>query len=602
MDDKKRLLQHQALSSTQLELAGKRSKYAVEIRDGDVEAKAHVQAARLAHNEQETNLKAADVKLMANKQGACAQLTKVDIKARDNKTEIGLTEVNVSKDKNIDNCKTIVTAAKVTKDAEGKTKAAAITTEGAGTAFNIPIKGNKEFAGVKVTHEATAITEDEEGKQKLFYVFKISPYQAGVRAEKCIAIKKGRDLLSDIPRHVKLRVSWKLSLLIFYTFLLLYPLITFLVERQYVLYNLVCIAIGAIGFGLQIFEFDQLYFDLKGICCGSGISENNETCKCKVLCSRCNCFPSEVNELISIFVNEILLYAAVVCTIMGVINERTWEFKSTLNYLDCILLVYSILMEILVPRLYYIRWITGAISKLLTEYFDARNMNKFVCSCSGMCSRYVTPLSYTPMFVILVIMLQFFMLVVISIRIYADNYFAKTKTTINGTEYTEETMIPEEGMYHVRRYTWYTIIGGIVVPLLSVVTYFIINQYWLWQPLQYTGQHTSGFVPQNSMIGTMSYADKLMIFAFDPIAWVAMILLLASFIAFCVFAGGSDYDGVPDWVFAVYMFSSIFMCFSFMGANIQTIVFGLFIYLQPLCCCMVVLHAIFHRPRYRIAH
>ena len=105
------------------------------------------------HNEQETNLTAADAKLMANKQSAC---------------EISLTEVNVSKDKNIDNGKTIVTAANVTKDAEGKTRAMTITTEGAGTAFNIPFEGNKEFAGVQVTHEATGITEDEEGVQKLF--------------------------------------------------------------------------------------------------------------------------------------------------------------------------------------------------------------------------------------------------------------------------------------------------------------------------------------------------------------------------------------------------------------------------------------------------
>ena len=139
----------------------------------------------------------------------------------------------------------------------------------------------------------------------------------------------------------------------FYIFLFLYPLITFLVERQYILYNLVCIGISAIGFGLQIFEFDELYFDLKDTCCGSENSNNNETCKCKEhLCSR---FPKEVKKLISIFVNEILLYGAVVCTIMGVINERTWELNSTLNYFDCLLLVYSVAMEVFVPRLYYIR-------------------------------------------------------------------------------------------------------------------------------------------------------------------------------------------------------------------------------------------------------
>ena len=596
MADEKRLVQHQAAPpSTQLELFSERSKHAVEVRDGDVEAKAHVQAARLAHNDQETNIRAADVKLMANKQGARAQLTEVDINERDNKTEISLTKVNVSKDKNIDNAKSIVTAAKVTKDAEGKTRAAAITTKGAGTTVNIPLKGNKEFAGVRVTHEATGIVEDEEGNQKLFQVFKVSPYHANVRAEKCIAIKKARDLLSDIPRHVKLRVSWKLSLLIFYTFLLLYPLITFLVERQYVLYNLVCIALGAIGFGLQIFEFDQLYVDLKGICCGSGYSENNKTCKCKeVLCSLCNCFPGEVNEIISTFVNEILLYAAVVCTIMGVINEKTWELKSALNYFDCLLLLYSIIMEVLVPRLYYILQLNAAINTLLTNFFKARRMKKYVWSCDGMCTRCITPLRCTPIFVILVITLQFFMLGLISVRIYADNYFTVSR---NGT-------VPEEGTYHVRGYTWGTIVGGIVVPLLSVATYFIINQYWLWQPLHYTGRHATGFVPQHTMIGSMTDADKWIIFAFDPLAWTAMVLLLASFIAFCVFAGGNDYDGsiydgVPSWVSSVYVISFIGMSLSFVGANIQTVLFGLFIYTQPCCLCVVLMQMV-NRPRYRV--
>ena len=616
MADEKRLVQHQAaLPSGQLEIAGKRSKCAVEVRDGDVEAKAHVREVRLAHNEQETNLRAADAKVIANKQGARAQLTEVDIKAKDNKTEIGLTKVNITKDPNKDNGKTIVTAAKVTKDAEGKTRGAAITTEGAGTTFDIPLKGNKEFAGVRVTHEATGIIEDETGEQKLFYVLKVSPYNSKIQAEKCEAIKKAIELSSQIPRHIKLRVCWKLSLLIFYTFLFLYPLITFLVERQYVLYNLVCIGISAIGFGLQIFEFDRLYIDLKNIwstcklpscgCCKTGNSDSEETCKCKkVLCSLCSCCPGVVSELISIILNEILLYATLICTLMGVISERTWELQNALNYFDCLLLVYSIIMEVLVPRLYYIRWINGAINTLLTEYFSARNMKKYVWSCNGMCTRCVTPLRFTPMFVILVILLQFFMLGLISVRIYADNYLAQTNITRNGTEYITEEMIPEEGTYHVRRYTWYTIIGGIVVPLLSVATYFIINQYWVWQPLHYTGQHRSKFVPKNTMIGSMTDADKWIIFAFDPIAWVAMVLLLASFIAFCVFAAGNDYDGdfyggIPNWVSAIHLISFIFMCFSFMGANIQTVGFGFFIYLQPCCLCVVLLQMV-SKPRYRV--
>ena len=431
------------------------------------------------------------------------------------------------------------------------------------------------------------------------------------------SLKKLNMLFSRIPRQVKLRVCWKISLLIFYIFQFLYPLITFLVDIQYVPFNVVCIVIGAIGFGLQLIEFDQLIADVKtiwSICKSrdseersssdeSGSSSSDETCKCKQDC--CKCCPSTIRELASIMLNEILLYATLICTIMGFVNEKTWELRNFWSYIDCLLLLYSIVMEVFIPRWYYLRWVWGAIITLLTEYYDVSN-KKFAWNCNALCTRYATPLRYTPVFIIMVIILQFSMLGSITVRIYADNFFAKTNTTRNGTEYVEEVMRPEDGMYHVNRHTWYTIIGGIVVPFLSIVTYFIINQYWLWQPLHYTGKHDSAFVPQNTMIGSMTDGDKFVIFAFDPVAWVAMILLLASFIAFCVFASGNDYDGgftydgeLPSWVYYVYVFSYIFMVFSFTGANIQTVGFGCFIYFQP-CCLLIVCLQVFNRPRYRV--
>ena len=618
MADEKRL----ALTSKQLKVDAANSKCAVERKDGDVERKARMQAAKLTHNEQETKLSAVDAKLMDNKQGTRAQVTSVDMKAKNDKTEINLTQVDVTKDAK-DNSKAVVTAANITKDAEGNVSKMVVTNAGAGQSFNVPIKGNKKIGGFRVKHEFTVLKE-EQGEQKLFSVFSVSPYAPTMRAEKWEALKKLNKLFSRVPRRVKLRLCWKILLLIFYTFQLFYPLITFLVDIQYVPYNLVCIVISGIGFGLQLLEFDQLIADLKMVwsicgCSKSGNYDNNkavqsssgepeissseEICKCKK--QFCKCCPSAIREFASIALNEILLYATVICTIMGFVNEKTWEFQNFLSYIDCALLAYSIIMEVFLPRWYHLRWIWGAISTLLTEYYEAAN--KHVNGCNDICTRYITPLRYTPVFfIVMLVVLQLSMLGIITVRIYADNFFALTNTTRNGTEYVEEVIRPEEGMYHVKRYTWYTIIGGIVVPFLSIVTYFIINQYWLWQPLHYTGQHDSAFVPQNTMIGSMSDADKWIIFAFDPFAWVAMILLLASFIAFCTFGVGSDYDGgtildggFPSWVPFAHILCYIIMCFSFMGANIQTVAFGCFIYFQP-CCLLIVCLQMFRRPRYRI--
>ena len=175
-----------------------------------------------------------------------------------------------------------------------------------------------------------------------------------------------------------------------------------------------------------------------------------------------------------------------------------------------------------------------------------------------------------------------------------DNFFGQVNITRNGTE---ELMRPKVGMYNMKSLTWYVIIGGIVV---SLFTYFIINQYWIWQPLHYTGDQTSGFVPQNSLIKSMTDADKYVIFAFDLAAWVAMVLLLASFIVFCVFASGNEsISELPGWVYTTHILSYILMCFSFFFANIQTVGFGLCIFTQPCCWCVVLLQC-FHRPQYRV--
>ena len=74
MSDKKSLIQNQAVQDTQL--IGNIN-YAVELKDGDVERKARMQAAKLTHNEQETKFSAVDAKLMDNKRGTRAQVTSV---------------------------------------------------------------------------------------------------------------------------------------------------------------------------------------------------------------------------------------------------------------------------------------------------------------------------------------------------------------------------------------------------------------------------------------------------------------------------------------------------------------------------------------------
>ena len=78
-----------------------------------------------------------------------------------------------------------------------------------------------------------------------------------------------------------------------------------------------------------------------------GISSSKEMCKCKK--QFCKCCPSAIRELASIALNETLLYATLICTIIGFINEKTWELRNFLSYVDCFLLLYSVIMEVFFP-------------------------------------------------------------------------------------------------------------------------------------------------------------------------------------------------------------------------------------------------------------
>ena len=60
-------------------------------------------------------------------------------------------------------------------------------------------------------------------------------------------------------------------------------------------------------------------------------------------------------------------------------------------------------------------------------------------------------------------------------------------------------------MYKVIGLTWLMIMAGIAVPFLSIVTYFIINQYCVWGPFRYTGCH----VPRGLSIQTRSYVESM---------------------------------------------------------------------------------------------
>ena len=615
MADKKRLLKNQG---TELESITGNINCVAEAENGEGSRTAQIQANQIMHNEQETKLSAVDAKMKNTKQGTRAEFTSVSAAAKHDTKEVNVnvTKIAVEKDRNGGNAKAVVTAANITKNAQGNTRLTAITNAGAGQSVNIPSK--EKGVNLKITHEATIITEDEQGQQ-VFSVFRVSAYSQRMMNEKRFAWKNVEKLLRKIPKHPVLDFCKHLSLLIFFVFLFLYPLISFLVNREYIVLNVISLVIGAIGFAEEVYGIDTLFINIRKLCayykccdrCGCSCCksedintadrEDDETCKCKktintfcttIIDKRFN--SSIPRKLVSTSMKITLVYAGLICALMGFINEQSWKLKSISSYVDCFLLLYSIIVEALLPRFIDLRWLHDTTRLLQTEYYNIRKMN--MSECDSLCKRYLSPLGLAPIFGFLILILHLLMLGCIAARIYADNFFTMDNSTMNMTKFPEQInqtddMESNVGMYKVFGFTWFMILGGIAVPFLSIITYFIINQYWVWEPLHYTGSHVPGGLSKQtrSYVESMSTSTKLIIYGFDPIAWIFMALLLGFFITFAVFSVVTGQEGkFPDFINVIYSICNVAIFPIFIVANIQAVLFGMMVYYLGPCCCLII--------------
>ena len=143
--------------------------------------------------------------------------------------------------------------------------------------------------------------------------------------------------------------------------------------------------------------------------------------------------------------------------------------------------------------------------------------------------------------------------------------------------------------YQIHPFTWVAIFCGILIPFLSVAIYFIINQYWIWQPLIHLRNRNPEVTDRNVDVEGMIDRDKWIGYAFDPSAWIIMGALFLAFIAFAVMTSRFDYDNTlsDDKTSSTVYYT----CYSttlilFLAANIQTIAFILFIIVQPCLGCL----------------
>ena len=148
-------------------------------------------------------------------------------------------------------------------------------------------------------------------------------------------------------------------------------------------------------------------------------------------------------------------------------------------------------------------------------------------------------------------------------RIYVDNV-TPDKDDTNST-------IPDTGDYKVARFTWYMMVCPVYLPIVSWVTYIILNKLWFYEVYSAINQLSNG---ADRMPERHSWNKKLLAFLKNPLAYIAAVVLIVSSVAF---TAGTYLMDVKDSEVALSTRSAIeglgmYFIIFFALANLQSVI------------------------------
>ena len=211
-----------------------------------------------------------------------------------------------------------------------------------------------------------------------------------------------------------------------------------------------------------------------------------------------------------------MIYPILICTLYGFINERAWRFDNGISRCNFLFFLYSVIMDGVYMKTYVIFLVLRMLYSTYKKY-DAlpphTNNNYYTC----------TSFYWTIVLAILTVLTQWIMIGIIGVRIYVDNF---TPDRDDG--------IPDTGDYKVAPLTGYMIVCPIYLPIVSWITYIILNKLWFYE--------VYSAIKADCTPAHKSYLKKLLAFVKDPLAYIAVAYLIAPFIIFIVGAYLLDYD------------------------------------------------------------
>lgn len=380
-----------------------------------------------------------------------------------------------------------------------------------------------------------------------------------------------------LPWSLGLKILYKFGLFVFYLTSFIYPIIAFSIEQKHVPYNVVCILISGAGLCFELYDIiPDIYRYIKQWNEKRRKSREEEDQKAvveadndateynpnKEQAKNDNSGEEEkeikdinyaqktkyvFKEFVLESLGEMLIYPSIICSLYGFVNEKGWEFKNAIAVFDFIFLLYSIAMDVIYAKVYYI-WLLQKVIRISYKAHDEFEKVKLEkLNWKMRLDRYLTPFHLTIPFAITVALSHWMMLAIIGVRIYADNFVLSKDKSTNSFPKSE----PATGNYTSAPYTRYMIFCGMYLPIASMIVYVILNKYWFLQiywliknqgkSSVVTDKQAQSFYKYQS-IKFIPQSVKMMAFLRDPLAYIAVIFLMAPFIPFLVGTFLPDYN------------------------------------------------------------
>ena len=284
--------------------------------------------------------------------------------------------------------------------------------------------------------------------------------------------------------------------------------------------------------------------------------------------------PKEIlYDFVQEMLEEIIIYPSLICNLYSFVNGKGWEFDSAFDGFDFLLTLVSFAMDAVWAKINHI-W---ALSILINSTIKVQKQNKIYS--------YITPVNLFIPYSIGLAIAHTLMVVLIAIRIYADNFNTIGR---NGSNGSNESVV---GNYSVAPYTRYMIFCGAYLPLMSGACYIILNKHWFLQ-ISWILYNDKNAPQKMHYFNITSMPTRVKLFGFlrDKYAYIAVATFAPLFIAF--YTGGFLRDYNPNVLpkgalAAANVFGTLFVLV-FGIINIQAgIIFTIIMILLMIMFCVI---------------